>query len=127
MKRIVVILLLIGFFFQSTSQLWIVGSFFANRDYIARTSCENRDKPASGCNGACQLKKKIKEDQEQQEKKGPDAKQKEITLFFVSNFIKVYNTTLFTPELSGSYPLSNSTPIYAGYSRSVFHPPAALV
>ena len=127
MKRIIVILLLTGFFLQSTSQLWIVGSFFANRDYIARTSCENRAKPESGCNGACQLKKKIKEDQEQQEKKGPDAKQKEITLFFVSNFIKVYNTTLFTPELSGSYPLSNSTPIYAGYSRSVFHPPAALV
>lgn len=127
MKRIIVILLLIGFFFQSTSQLWIVGSFIANRDYIARTSCENRAKPASGCNGACQLKKKIKQDQEQQEKKGPDAKQKEVNLFFVSNFIKAYHTPVFTPELSRNYPLSGSDPIYSGYFQSIFHPPAALV
>lgn len=127
MKRIIVILLLIGFFFQSTSQLWIVGSFFANRDYIARTSCENRTKPASGCNGACQLKKKIKADQEQQEKKGPDAKQKEINLFFSCNIIKVNNTTVFTPELSRDYPLRASEPIYPGYFQSVFHPPAISV
>jgi len=105
-----------------------VGSFIANRDYIARTSCENKTKPASGCNGACQLKKKIKQDQEQQEKKGPDAKQKEVNLFFAGNFIKVYNnTTVFTPQLLRNYPLRDSTPIYSGYSRSVFHPPAALV
>lgn len=127
MKRIVVILLLIGFLFQSTSQLWIVGSFMANRDYIARTSCENRAKPASGCNGACQLKKKIKQDQEQQEKKGPDAKQKEVNLFFACNFIKAYPTPVFTPELSRSYPLRESDPIYSGYLQSIFHPPAALV
>jgi len=127
LKRIIVILLLAGFFLQSTSQLWIVGSFFANRDYIARTSCENRSKPESGCNGACQLKKKIKQDQEQQEKKGPDAKQKEINLFFAHNFIKVNNTPAFVPELSKDYPLRYSAPICSGHSPSIFHPPAALV
>lgn len=118
---------MIGFFFQSTSQLWIVGSFMANRDYIARTSCENRAKPASGCNGACQLKKKIKQDQEQQEKKGPDAKQKEVSLFFASNVIKAYSTPVFTPELSRNYPLRDSDPIRSGYLHTIFHPPAALV
>ena len=34
--------------------------YYANYDYIATVLCENRDKPALGCNGKCYLEKQLK-------------------------------------------------------------------
>ena len=34
--------------------------YYANYDYIANVLCENRDKPALGCNGKCYLGKQLK-------------------------------------------------------------------
>lgn len=38
----------------------IVGLFNLNREYIARSLCENRNKPSKKCNGKCYLKKQLR-------------------------------------------------------------------
>jgi hypothetical protein len=45
LKKIIAILALIGILFQTFSQVLIVAEYYANKDYIAKNLCENRDKP----------------------------------------------------------------------------------
>lgn len=40
----------------------------ANREYIARVLCENRDRPQLHCDGKCYLAKKLKAQQDKQDK-----------------------------------------------------------
>lgn len=35
----------------------LIGCYFINKNYIARTFCENQDKPALQCDGKCHLAK----------------------------------------------------------------------
>jgi hypothetical protein len=45
-----------------------IAYFKLNRDYIARVLCENRARPQMHCNGKCYLAKKLKQQQEKQDK-----------------------------------------------------------
>ena len=45
-----------------------IAYFHLNRDYIARVLCENRDKPLLHCDGKCYLAKKLKQQQDKQDK-----------------------------------------------------------
>ena len=62
---------------QSLSQLFILGSFYLNRDFIAETKCENRFDKIKLCKGHCFLTKELKESEKKAEK-FPDLKQKEL-------------------------------------------------
>ena len=46
---------------QSFSKVLIVIDYQANKAYIMEFLCINRDKPQLGCEGKCQLSKKLKE------------------------------------------------------------------
>lgn len=43
-------------------------SFKINQDYIAKNLCENRDKPIMECNGRCDLIKKLKQAEKDEQK-----------------------------------------------------------
>lgn len=45
-----------------------IACFQLNRDYIARVLCENRDRPQMNCNGQCYLAKRLKAQQDKQDK-----------------------------------------------------------
>jgi hypothetical protein len=45
-----------------------IAYFKLNRDYIAKVLCENRERPQMHCNGKCYLAKKLKQQQEKQDK-----------------------------------------------------------
>ena len=45
-----------------------IAYFQLNRDYIARVLCENRDRPQMNCNGQCYLAKRLKAQQDKQDK-----------------------------------------------------------
>jgi hypothetical protein len=45
-----------------------IAYFKLNRDYIAKVLCENRARPEMHCNGQCYLAKKLKQQQEKQDK-----------------------------------------------------------
>lgn len=127
MKKVIVLFMLLLVMVQSTSQLWITLSFFANRDYIASVLCINRDKPESDCKGACQLKKQIEKDTENQEQSNFDNKAKEAWVY----------CPVTTPQVQAPFTFEwtakTFTNIYftsflpEGHLHSIFHPPAAFV
>lgn len=127
MKKVIVLFMLLLILVQSTSQLWITISFFINQDYIARVLCINRDKPESGCNGACQLKKQIEKDKESQEKSNIDAKAKEVLVYIpvATPQIQTLFNFEWTEKTFGNSYFTSFLP--EGHLHSIFHPPTLLV
>lgn len=127
MKKVIVLFMLLLIFVQSTSQLWITISFFINQDYIARVLCINRDKPESGCNGACQLKKQIEKDKENQEQSNIDIKVKEVLVYIpvVAPQVQSAYTFELTEKKFSSIYFKSYLP--EGHLHSIFHPPASFV
>ncbi len=66
MKVFISIALVFSFLFQNISKLIIVVNFQINREYISKNLCVNRDKPKSCCEGKCELKKQLDEDDKKQ-------------------------------------------------------------
>ena len=71
MKNIVVIFLSLLIFLQPFSKVWIYVSFKINQDYIAKNLCENIAEPKMLCNGKCQLMKKLKQADKEEQKQLP--------------------------------------------------------
>ncbi|WP_254448440.1 hypothetical protein [Spirosoma rhododendri] len=68
MRSLLVYLLLIATLLPSISPWGTIAYYQLNRDYIARVLCENRDRPELHCNGQCYLAKKLKAQQDRQDK-----------------------------------------------------------
>lgn len=81
MKKCISYLLLAGFLFQVTLQLWILTIFYIQRDYIAANVCINRFDAVPVCKGQCYLVKELTENEKKQDQQFPDLKQKEIQMF----------------------------------------------
>jgi hypothetical protein len=82
MKRIATLILIFPLLLQGSMKLAIFTYYQVNKNYIAATLCENKEKPAMQCNGKCYLAKKMKS-QEQREQKNPSLFQglEELNLF----------------------------------------------
>lgn len=125
MRKIVSILLIVAFFVQCTSQLWILAAFKINQDYIANNLCINRFESIPVCKGSCILENQLNKDQKQQQQI-PDLKAKEISLFCQDYSSKLsfeailYNTNIAFPSFKTSF-------ITSAYLESVFHPPSYFV
>lgn len=120
MKRIVAIFFLITFVFQSTSTLWIMASFYVQRDYISKNLCVNRFDAIPVCKGQCYLNKQLKEN-EKKEQNLPDLKQKEIQLFVQNNLSFEFTKTIFEERLNTLHTKDNF--LSSEYVFSIFHPP----
>jgi hypothetical protein len=72
-KSYISCLLLLSVLLQTFSKTVICVDFYANQDYIAKTLCENRDKPLLHCCGRCQLRKRLHQDAEK-DKDNPSRK-----------------------------------------------------
>lgn len=112
------------FFTQSFSNAVIVGNYYLNTSSYAK-NCENKDKPWLHCNGKCQMRKQLqqenKNDQENPERKA-DGKN-EITLSSKSFFatvayapVAVHGRLYITPRCIGHA---------ADRAMAIFHPPQA--
>jgi len=120
MKKLSSYILLLCFVLQSTAQVWIVTSFYIQRDYIANNLCENRFEPIPICQGHCYLTKQLKEN-EKQEQKFPDIKLKEIMLYIQS--VSSFQSRIIITKLTDKVLVfdENSTPLEV--ITSIFHPP----
>jgi len=122
LKRIIAIVFLFSILFQSTSKLWILGSFYINRDYISKNICVNRFESIPTCKGQCYLNKELKEN-EKQEQKLPDLKQKEIQLFCEEH--DSLNGTILN-EIERNITINtNAERRISNFYQSIFHPPQA--
>lgn len=67
MKKLAIILFLFLFLLQCGIKTIIVVGFYAQRDIISRTLCENKNKPKMHCNGKCYLNKQLKKEQKNEQ------------------------------------------------------------
>ncbi|WAC10539.1 hypothetical protein [Dyadobacter pollutisoli] len=68
MRSVISYILLFSIMLPTLSPWGTIAYFKLNRDYIARVLCENRARPQMHCNGKCYLAKKLKQQQEKQDK-----------------------------------------------------------
>jgi hypothetical protein len=73
LKKCTASLFLLAFLVMSFSKTVIVVDFYANQSYIAKNLCENRDKPMLHCCGRCLLRKRLA-NQDKQDQNNPDRK-----------------------------------------------------
>lgn len=121
MKKLFTYILLAGFVIQSCSQLWVMASFYLNRDYIAENMCVNRFDAIPICKGQCYLEKELQKNEQKQEQHFPDLKQKEIQLFQPTFFAFQFTKTIFLQE--ENHPDTEPDFNASEYHFSVFHPP----
>lgn len=123
LNRCIAFLLLLAFGAMSFSQAVVEVNFYANQATIAKTLCENRDKPMMHCNGRCQLCKRLAK-QDNQDKDNPERKAEN------------RNEVLFCPEtrsLLGPTSIYFISSLYSAMTSgkpidrasAIFHPPAA--
>lgn len=65
-KQFITILFCAGLVVQNSGIFLVLASYSANKDYIAKNLCENKNKPSMHCNGKCFLAKKLREEQKQE-------------------------------------------------------------
>lgn len=121
MKKITTFFLLIVFVFQSTSNFWIITSFYINQDYIAENICINRFDKIPVCYGKCYLSKQLREN-DKKEQKLPNIKEKEIQLFYYHDFYFTINKVTDNSYCI-HYPQYRPEFFTEEYLYSVFHPP----
>lgn len=92
-----------------------------NKDYIARVLCENRSRPELHCNGQCYLAKKLKA---QQDKQNKETNQRVQNTLGLQLFCETYPRFIFTPAVYKrlianyfGYLDSHSTPAVGGLLR----------
>lgn len=68
MKIALVYILLIATMLPTVSPWGIIAHYQLNKEYIARVLCENRDKPQLHCDGHCYLAKRLKAQEDKQDK-----------------------------------------------------------
>lgn len=123
MKSITAILLIFALSFQCFVKIGIWGAYMANKDYIAKVLCVNRDKPTMNCKGKCHLKKQLAQ-HDAKEKNAGYSKSTEIPLFHAPT---LSHTILpGTDNTVDVLMLQVSSKTLIGTSLRIFHPPQYL-
>ena len=122
-RRTAAFLLLLVFFAQAFSRYLLVADYYVNTSaYIA--NCVNKDRPWLHCNGRCQFCKKLRQQDNPEDKQTPERKSGnnwDETLYSSSSLADL--TTLHLVALTHlQYPESpEGKPV--GMPRTLFHPP----
>lgn len=123
MRQLFVIILVSLLLVQPLSLTWIYASFLINRDYIAQNLCVKKEIRGNTCKGCCQLKKQLKQSNEQEQKSLPQGirvKAEQIFCARSSSFgfkkqFAVLNTTCVV--------INAQEGLATGFLYPVFHPP----
>jgi hypothetical protein len=121
MKKVVAIFLVHVILLQCSMKLLIYACFEVNRDYIVKTQCENRDKPKMHCDGKCYLSKKIKKQNEQENKIPAALKGIEKSMISYCEDLYVPDFVVFSSDKQ-SFPC-HVTSFATAYLKSIFKPP----
>lgn len=119
MRMLLSIFVLITVLLGAVSKTWIYSHYRMNYETYAKVLCENKNKPSLHCDGKCQLKKELK----QQEKDENQSLPKEVNLDLF--FQKPDNFQLSIDRFKKATPLQPVPPLLAGTFLSVFQPPEA--
>ncbi len=123
MKKILVILLTLLVFIQPLSKVWIFVSFKINQDYISKNLCENRAKPILKCNGKCQLMKKLKLADKDEEKQTPQTIKEKLELLYCHNQANFNVSQKFDFEVKNQSFFGYKFQDYSSFQSTLFRPP----
>jgi hypothetical protein len=122
MKGIATVILLLLLSVQTFSKWMWVLDYNLNQAYIANNLCINKAKPKLHCNGHCQLRKKMAEDESSKEQSG-SAVQKSIAYSVFSKPdmeapLETVPTASMQPQSFYLFPPCNAV------IPAIFHPPS---
>ena len=123
MKKILVILLTLLVFIQPLSKVWIFVSFKINQDYISKNLCENRAKPILKCNGKCQLMKKLKQADKDEEKQTPQTIKEKLEVLYCHNQANFNVSQKLDFEVKKQSFFGYKFKNYSSYQSTIFRPP----
>jgi hypothetical protein len=103
--------------------VWIFVSFKINQDYIAKNLCENRAKPKMQCNGKCQLMKKLKQTDKEEQKQLPQTLKEKYEVSYCHNLtsFSIDKRNVFA-EIKKSF-FDYQFHFNSSYNTDIFHPP----
>lgn len=81
LKKFIAIAAFAGILLQTFNQVIILAQYYANKDYIAKNLCENRNNPKMHCDGKCCLKKRLAKECKDQAPSPDNQKSEQVTLF----------------------------------------------
>ena len=121
-RRIIVLILLVAIGLQSFSKAIYIADYYVNNATYLK-NCENKAKPKLQCNGKCQVKKKMQEE-EKKEQENPDRKLENKTEIIISS------KSFFATQLIQPNKVNHNhnkwffdMGIVIDRSSSIFHPP----
>jgi len=118
-KQRVAILLLLAISWQITGRLHTILLFNLNQETIAKTLCENKNRPAKKCHGKCVLAKAIKKENEREQKQSSVSKEQNEILACETTDEK----TICLSSVQLSYPPVHASPA-RGHLHVLIHPPS---
>ncbi|CAN5487707.1 hypothetical protein BH09BAC4_BH09BAC4_24670 [soil metagenome] len=123
MKNALVYFLLVATLLPSISPWGTIAYYHVNKDYIARVLCQNRDKPMLHCDGQCYLAKRLKAQQDKQDKETTQRVQNSpvVQLFCQANLLFQFRQTW--PILDSVAFSAYRFPSYTAPVAGLFHPP----
>ncbi|MES2689338.1 MAG: hypothetical protein V4658_02985 [Bacteroidota bacterium] len=124
MKQLISILLVVALSFQFSVKVGITGYYLANKDYIAKILCINRDKPEMRCDGKCYLKDQLKKQESQDQKLPASLKELSETILFLTSPLITSPKLDLLPFIVNYPPYILS--VTAERAFSIFHPPQAV-
>jgi hypothetical protein len=122
MRPLVSYILLLAILLPTLSPWGTVAYYHANKDYIARVLCVNRAKPQLHCDGQCYLAKKLKAQQDRQDKETTERVQQtaSIQLFWQDTHRFIFAS----PGAMRSQPVFAYQPsLYRAPARGLLKPP----
>jgi hypothetical protein len=122
MSRIpVIIILVLAILTQSMSKGIILLSYFTNKQAYEKY-CVNKARPQLHCDGKCQMAKKIKAEEERDQKDPlKNSLSSEVTMINENHFVSIQPEFIALPIRKDIFPHSIGNVM--DRSRSFFHPP----
>jgi negative regulator of genetic competence, sporulation and motility len=123
LKPIVAIIFLLSFALQTFSAAVIVADYITNKASFAK-NCENKAKPKMHCNGKCQMRKKLQQDEQkdQQNAEHKGENKYETILYLQTSFARI---TSLVQGQDNTFNIHNNNGKALKMPRTVFHPPGA--
>lgn len=126
MKQALVYLLLIATMLPSISPWGTIAYYQLNKDYIARVLCENRSRPDLHCDGKCYLAKKLKAQQDRQDKETTERVQKIPALQLFWDDVIAFSFAPTVPARQPKPRFAYALGTYGVCLAPPFHPPVSL-
>ncbi len=118
-RQIIALSLVMTIALHLFTDLAILISFKINQDYIAEFLCIEKDIPESTCQGCCQLKKKLDEQEEKKQEVPESSNRKSEIQFFSTK-----NESLSIPQQKSQQLISMGQDAYNLLTCCrIFHPP----